>query len=539
MRFAHQVLLLQIGVLALVVGVGFALVAVLLDRELTDQYKARALAVANAVSSDPEIAAAAARDDPDGLVARRAEQIRSASDALFVVVTNRDGIRLSHPTPSEIGRRVSTDPSAALSGQTVTTVERGTLGLSARAKVPLKVGDTIIGEVSVGFAVREIQAQRRGLLRVAAPFAVGALLLGVAGSVLLTRRLRRLTLGLEPHELAELVQEREAVLHGIGEGVLAVDNDGRVSVCNDEAARLLAVEAKPGVPVADLELPPRVRGALDGVGPTDNLITVAGDRVLVVGRRPVHRDGRSLGLVLTLRDRTDLETVTRELDSVRTLTDALRAQRHEFANRLHTISGLLQTAHHAEAVEYLHALTGPSGALGPGAESLCDPYLQAFLAAKTTEAAEKDVVLRLGDDTWVPSRVVRPVEVTTVLGNLVDNALEAARLGPRRPAWVEVDLLADGDCLHISVADSGDGVPEPLRAKVFTEGVSGRDGPGRGLGLALARTAARGSGGDVQLADPDGGADAGAVFTAQMPGALEDGVLENGALENGALENGR
>jgi hypothetical protein len=191
MRFAHQVLLLQIGVLALVVGVGFALVAVLLDRELTDQYKARALAVANAVSSDPEIAAAAARDDPDGLVARRAEQIRSASDALFVVVTNRDGIRLSHPTPSEIGRRVSTDPSAALSGQTVTTVERGTLGLSARAKVPLKVGDTIIGEVSVGFAVREIQAQRRGLLRVAAPFAVGALLLGVAGSVLLTRRLRR------------------------------------------------------------------------------------------------------------------------------------------------------------------------------------------------------------------------------------------------------------------------------------------------------------------------------------------------------------
>jgi two-component system, CitB family, sensor kinase len=225
--------------------------------------------------------------------------------------------------------------------------------------------------------------------------------------------------------------------------------------------------------------------------------------------------------VLTLRDRTDLETLTRELDAVRNLTDALRAQRHEFANRLHTIAGLLQTNHHTEAVEYLHALSGPSAALGPGADSLKDPYLQAFLAAKTTEATEKDVALRLGDDTWVQSRVVKPVEVTTVLGNLVDNALEAARIGARRPAWVEVDLLADGDTLHILVADSGDGVPEPLRDRVFMEGVSGRGETGRGLGLALARNAARRGGGEVLLADPGDGTH-GAVFTAQMPGALEE-----------------
>jgi two-component system CitB family sensor kinase len=517
--FARQALLLQIGVVTLVVGVGFTLVGWLLDRELTRQYQQRALAVAQSVASDRSIADAATRDDPDGVVARRAEEVRSASHALFVVVTNRSGIRLSHPTPSEIGRPVSTDPSAALAGKEVLTVERGTLGLSARAKVPLKTADgAIVGEVSVGFGIGDVLTRRGYLLGGAAPFAVGALLLGVAGSALLTRRLRRLTLGLEPHELAELMQEREAVLHGIGEGVLAVDNDKRVSVCNDEAGRLLAVDAAPGTPVDDLELPPRVRAALDGAGPADNLITVAGDRVLVVGRRQVVRDGADLGLVLTLRDRTDLETLTRELDSVRTLSDALRAQRHEFANRLHTVAGLLQTGHDAEAVEFLHALSGPAGAIGPGAESLDDPYLQAFLAAKTAAAAEKDVTLRLGDNTWVPVRVASPVEVTTVLGNLVDNALEAARLGTRRPAWVEVELLADGDSLHIAVADSGDGVPEALRATVFVEGVSGRGGPDRGLGLAIARTAARG--GEVLLADP--GADGhGAVFTARLPGVLE------------------
>src|SRR5204862_444615 len=83
--------------------------------------------------------------------------------------------------------------------------------------------------------------------------------LAVAGSALLSRRLKRLTLGLEPHELAELLQEREAVLHGIGEGVLAIDTDGRVSVCNDEAARLLGVAPPAGTPAADLDLPPRLR----------------------------------------------------------------------------------------------------------------------------------------------------------------------------------------------------------------------------------------------------------------------------------------
>ena len=520
-RFARQVLALQIGVVVLVVGVGFFLVNWLLDRELTDQYGQRALAVAWSVAADPTVADAAAREDPDHVVQARAERVRQRTGALFVVVTDRDGLRLSHPNPDLIGKPVSTDPSEALSGRTEIKVQRGTLGLSARAKVPLRDGtDRIVGEVSVGFAVGDIQAQRMAMLALAAPFAAGALLLGVAGSALLSRRLKRLTLGLEPHELAELLQEREAVLHGIGEGVLAVDADGRVSVCNDEAGRLLGVSPPAGTRVGDLDLPPRLRSALDGDGGADNIITIAGDRVLVAGRREVRRDGRDLGTVLTLRDRTDLETLTRELDAVRALSDGLRAQRHEFSNRLHTIAGLLETGHHAEAVEYLHALSArPVAPVGASADAVRDPYLHAFLAAKTAIARELGVRLELGGESWVPGRVLLPVEVTTVVGNLVDNALDAARLGGTRPAWVEVDLVADGSALHVSVADSGDGVPERLRDTVFTEGVSTSDGEGRGLGLALARQAAVSVGGEVRIGDP-GGNGSGAVFTAVLPDVL-------------------
>jgi two-component system, CitB family, sensor kinase len=517
--FARQVLGLQAAVLVVVVGLGFALVSWLFDDELTEQYGLRALAVAHTLAADPAIAAAAATDDPGQTLPARAEAVRSASGALFVVITNRDGIRLAHPIPERIHQPVSTDPSAVLSGHDTINVERGTLGLSARGKTPLiDPAGTVVGEVSVGFKVADIRGYVLKELGLAGLLAGCALLLGLAGSALLTRRLKRLTLGLEPHELAELVQEREAVLHGISEGVLAVDTSGRVSVCNTEAARLLGVQPSPGDQVTDLALPPALRAALDEHGPADNLITVAGDRVLVANYRTVRRDERDLGGVLTLRDRTDLENITRELDSVRTLSTALRAQRHEFANRLHVLSGLLQNGHRSEALEFLHAVSGNT--LPDTGAAIDDPYLQAFVAAKTAEAAEKDVRLALADTSWVGTRVTAPVEVTTVLGILVDNALEAARGGTRRPAWIDLALLEDADTLHISVVDSGDGVPPDLGEHIFTAGVSTRDGDGRGLGLALARQAARRLGGDVRLASASGEGH-GAVLEARLPGALK------------------
>jgi two-component system, CitB family, sensor kinase len=268
---------------------------------------------------------------------------------------------------------------------------------------------------------------------------------------------------------------------------------------------------------------------LTGNGPADNVMAVVGDRVLVANRRDVSRAGRDLGVVLTMRDRTDLETLTRELDTVRNLTGALRAQRHEFANRLHTLAGLLQTGHQAEAVEYLHALSGPTAPLGPASDAVHDPYLQAFLAAKTAEARERGVRLKLGETSWVSTRVGCPVEVTTVVGNLVDNAIEAARLGSRSPAWVEVNLVADGATLHVSVGDSGDGVPPLLREKIFLDGVSTRDGDGHGLGLALARNAAEGRGGWLRLTSPGDG-ERGAVFAAELPGVLVAEPVERGAV---------
>jgi two-component system, CitB family, sensor kinase len=522
-RFAYQVLVLQIGVVMLVAVTGYGLAAWAQRDELRHQFASRALTIARAVAADPVIADAAAGGDPRRVVEDRAERIRRGTGALFVVVTDRQGIRLAHPNPAQIGKMVSTDPSAALSGREVMVIERGTLGLSARGKVPLRDhSGAVVGEVSVGFDAGAIDRRVHRTLAVAALLASATVVLGVAASAAIGRRLKRQTLGLEPHELAELVQEREAVLHGVNDGVLALDADDRVTVCNAEAARLLGTSPARRTPAADLPVTGRLRAIVDGAE-ARNVFVAVEDRVLVVDRREVSHDGRRLGAVITLRDRTDVESLARELDAVRTLFDALRAQRHEYANRLHTLSGLVQLGHVEEAAGYLRTLAEVPAAKDVAPGGVPDPYLGAFLAAKAAVAVEKGVALEVAGTTWVPGRVVDPLDVTTVLGNLVDNALEAARLGGRRPARVEVELLGDGADLHVTVADSGDGVPGDLRESIFRDGVSTRGtgaGRPRGLGLVLARHAARARGGDVTLADP-GGDDAGAVFVARLPEVLQ------------------
>ncbi|MEU3474549.1 MULTISPECIES: sensor histidine kinase [unclassified Rhodococcus (in: high G+C Gram-positive bacteria)] len=547
MRLRTQVLLLQAALVAVALAVAFGVFAISSGRQASEEYGERALAVARTVASDPEVrslveqfsAVDTAGTDaaPAGVLAggalqRAAEGARNRTDALFVVITDDRGLRLAHPDPTVLGQRVSTDPSGALAGNEVVEQERGTLGDSVRAKVPvLALGSTdlVIGEVSVGISTTAVRTELVKDLINGALVTGAVLLLGLIGSTLLARRWKRLTLGLEPEELAELVREQEAVLHGIGEGVVAIDPDGVVTVVNDEARTLLSIDGKPGMRIEDIGLTPRLLEVIES--PTSEPVLAAVDEVVVIASaRKVLRDNRNLGTVLTVRDRTDVETLTRQLDAVQSMSAVLRAQRHEFANRMHLVSGLLHEGHPDRASQYIDEIlgVGPRSETVEGIDAVADAYLRSFLTAKAAHARESGVRMVLGENTWVGGEVAVPVDVTTVLGNLVDNAIDAARLGVRRPAEVEVELVQDGSTLHIVVVDSGDGVNLELD-QVFVEGVSTKstaDSPGgRGVGLALSRQIARTRGGDVTLADVGGqiteeNERGGAVFIASIPDAL-------------------
>ncbi|MEU7767243.1 sensor histidine kinase [Nocardia sp. NPDC049190] len=544
-RLRTQVLLLQIVVVALTLGVAFAVFGYISDQRLRDAYGQRALAIARTVAADPAVRGEVSRyapgivtADPElhrQLAAGPLEQIAvdatQRNAALFVVITDDAGIRLAHPDQTRLTEHVSTDPSEALAGHEVIVQERGTLGDSVRAKVPvLDLGsDRIVGAVSVGISTEAVRDQLLDDLGTAGVLVGAALLVGIAGSVLLARRWRGLTLGLEPDELAELVRGQAAVLHGIGGGVLAVDASWRTTFVNDEARRLLGIGPDIGRPVDEIGLTPRVLEVFRGLDEQPASATV-GSHIVIVSARRVSRDGRDLGAVLTVRDRTDVESLTRQLDAVQSMSTVLRAQRHEFSNKMHLISGLLHRGRAEEASRSIDELVGagPLGAATPGIDAIHDAYLQAFLAAKAAHARESGVDLLLGPNTWVEGSLADPVDVTTVLGNLLDNAIEAVRASDRPVRQVEVELVQENSTLHSTVTDSGDGVAPELVDSLFTEGTSTREDHGvpggRGVGLALIRQIARAHGGDVRLSSPGGGAPplTGAEFIARMPGVLID-----------------
>ncbi len=542
-RLATQVLLLQVAVVTLTLGIAGGLLAFMSHERLAAQYEDRSLDMARAIAFAPAVRADVARYDAtplapspaltdelaSGPLQQLATEIQQRTGVLFVVITNSQGIRLSHPNRDELGKHVSTDPTEALAGHEVVTRESGTLGPSVRAKVPVLAPDSnrVIGEVSIGISTSAVHRQLWTDVRTAAVLVGLALLIGVVGSYLLARRWRGLTMGLQPSEMAELIRSQAAVLHGIDEGVLAVDTAWKTTFINDEASRLLEVGREAGRPAEDIGLTPRVLEVFRAADATPSIATV-GDRIVVVSSRPVTRDGRELGTVLVVRDRTDVESLTRELDAVQLMSTVLRAQRHEFANRLHLLNGLLHSGHVDEAAQYVEELlgSGPMGSALPGIEAVRDAFLQAFLAAKAAVAREAGVTLTIGENTWAPGRLALPVDVTSVLGNLLDNAIYAARTGAQADKVVEVELLQDGSTLHITVADAGDGVAPDFVEHVFTEGKSTKPDSGipggRGIGMALSRQISRALGGDIRLSSPGnpGAKLCGAEFIARLPGVM-------------------
>ena len=558
-RFSTQTLLLQLGVVLLVVLLSGAVHAWLVYGRIGDEAENQALTLARTVASDPDIRSAVQAISNEegtppapilaaGPLQAAAEAARLRTGAFFVAITDETGLRLAHPDPARLGEHVSTDPSVALSGQEETTRNTGTLGPSAGAKVPIYApgsSTTVVGIVSVGYSMESLgQSLARDIVPIALT-AGGALMAGVLGSFLLRRRLQRLTLGLEPEEISMLVHDQVAVLQGVDDGVIGVSADGRISVFNAAAQRLLEQADLSGTPWADAPVPEQLKALTrPDAAEADAIELVAGGRVLVASARKALHRREDLGWVVMLRDRTELQQLTRQLDAVGTMSTALRAQRHEFANQLHTIAGLMSIGQHQQARVYLAGLaaTGPLKFPVDQAELLQDPYLQAFVGAKGVEADERGVTLRIGPETLVRGQVTEPQDVTTVLGNLIDNAVNAAVAGSSPDRWVEVEVLDeahdDGGTLHIVVADSGDGLaPGTDQEAVFVEGFTTATGPvasegvdsapgrsaggrtasGQGLGLALARQLARRRSGDVRLLEPGAQGGPGAVFMASLP----------------------
>ncbi|MFF8608328.1 ATP-binding protein [Streptomyces sp. NPDC015346] len=513
---AGQLFAMQVVLVAAIVA-GCAVFAYVTDRAQAEETARRqSTATATAVAESPAVVEAARSADPTALLQPYAESLRHHSGVTFVVIMAPDGTRWTHPEPAEIGRTYLGHIEPALQGRTFSETHLGVLGPSVRTVAPVVADGRVIALVSAGITIERISAQVREQVTALLGMAGAALALGGVGTYVINARLRRHTHGMNAAELSRMHDYHEAALHAVSEGLVMLDGQRRIALINDGARELLGLDATVvGRPAAELGLPTSLTGALLSSEPRVDELHLTVDRVLVVNTRPVV-GGERRGTVVTLRDRTELQALSGELTSERGFTQALRSQAHEAANRLHTVVSLIELGRVEEAVGFATAELELAQALTDRVvDAVGEPVLAALLLGKAAQANERGVELVLTEDSRIDDGLLPPAipsrDLVTILGNLIDNAVEAAS-GTRHPRVTVTALARDGELL-IRVGDSGPGVDEDDAEAVFERGWS-THGPGRGLGLALVRQAASRASGTVTLArSPEGGAE----FTVRLP----------------------
>jgi two-component system, CitB family, sensor kinase len=514
---ASRILLAVLGILVITVALGVWLVLRFENGALDRSYEQRAVGVAETVAQEPDLPAVLTAHDPGGGLQDLAGRVMRATGVDYVVITDRDRVRYSHPNPALIGQRLE-EPLAVLDGRPHVGIDPGSLGRSANGRAPvLDASGAVVGQVSVGILETDVLGQYRHEALIIALYALVVLAIGVLASWLLARRIKRMTFGLEPQDFAALLQEREAMLHGIREGVACFDQRGRLTVINAEAEHLLGLGPDAVGRTAEELVPPgRLRDVLTGRIEGSDLEILTDDSLLVANRRQVALGGRTIGSVITVRDRTELVSLLRELRALGGLTDTLRAQEHEYANRLHTMRVLMEMGELEEARDYLAELS--EGAIGRAEDlrsRIAPSAVAALLTAKTAVAAERSVTLVVTPESHLDQPRSRPADLLSILGNLIDNALEAL-VGRPDPRLITVDLR-DDDGVRIVVRDTGPGIAADSPSVVFQDGWSTkpqRDGLRRGLGLALVHRIVHRSGGTIDVHS-----DRGACFEVHLPDA--------------------
>ncbi len=510
LSLAGQAFVFQLVVLAMMVAIA-AVLAVLDARRDSDVITTREVTdVAVTVADSPFTIEAVGTPDPAALLQPVTEEIRRETGMDFIVVMAPDRTRYTHTNPAMIGLPFSGTIDRALAGETFTETYTGSLGPSIRAVTPVHDDGRIVALVAVGVTRAKIGDQVATQLPVILGVAGAGLLVAAIGSFLLSRRLRRQTHGLAPDELRVMYEHHDAVLHSVREGLMVFGPSGEnAEVVNDEARRLLDL---PAGAVRRIDLPLSLQRMSTGTVRDEMHVTT--DRILLVNQDTVEWEGRQIGTVMTIRDHTELQAVMGELDSVRSFAESLQAQAHESANRLHTVVTMVELGRHQEAVDFATSELQMSQALIDRLfAAVGAPALAALLLGKVNQAAERGIELTITDDTALDSvDPLSPHETVTLVGNLVDNAIDAAADSPS--GWVEVTLrhqkvdaaagAANGaSMLVVRVADSGPGMSAEMFGRASQRGYSTK-AHHHGLGLALVHRLVARHGGTIRTQrDPE------------------------------------
>ncbi|WP_139491947.1 ATP-binding protein [Brevibacillus dissolubilis] len=523
MRFQSRLMLIICSMLLFVILFIGATFEYMVSHTLHDEIGNRALQVAKTVAVMPDIIQAFDDPEPWRIIEPIAEKVRMETQAEFVVVGNRDGIRYSHPNPDRIGEKMQGgDIKPVLEGHSIIYEAVGTLGPSLRGRTPIyDESGQVIGVVSVGFLSQDIQSVIASYrYRI---IAVGCLtlLLGVLGTLFITRKVKKAILGLEPEQIGQLYEEKQTILESVREGILAINKEGRITMANQTVIEMLGLPTDQnvtGLHVSDFLGSVRLLDVLKtGQAEFDQEVIYSGNH-LIVNRVPIFdRNRHIIGAVSSLRYKSELYRVLEELSHVKEYAEALRAQTHEYSNKLYLISGLIQLESYQEAIEFI---TRESDVHLNHTRFIMreipDPLIGGLFIGKLNRANELKVELTLDQESSfrdIPASIDRDALIT-IIGNLIDNAMEAVLAPGAVAKHVHVFVTDIGEDLIIEVEDSGCGIPDEYADKLFEVGFSTKTAPNHGFGLSLIRHAVEQLQGYITYGPNPGG---GTIFTVAIP----------------------
>ncbi|WP_353816312.1 ATP-binding protein [Agromyces sp. SYSU T00266] len=512
---AAKLFALQLAVIIALAVIAVALVWADARADVERDAAVKSMAIAQTIANDPFVVDAVRTDDPTAALQPYALDVMREAGVDFITIMAPDRTRYTHPDPAQIGQEFLGSIDRALDGEPFSETYTGTLGPSVRSVVPIEdaAGD-VVALVSAGITVSNTQVALGARIATVVLAAALMIALGALGAWLLSRYLRRVTWGRGAEEMSRMFAYYEGVLHSLGEGLVLQDDRNRVVLANDRAQELLrlprgVVGGTAPAALDGLGLAPAVAEVLARPDAVVDEIVITPTHVLVVDRdvvvsraRPGDPHARRVGTVTTVRDHTRLQELTGELATMTTLSDALRSQAHEFANRLHTIIALIELGRPEDAVELASNELALSQALADRLLSAVEePVLLALLLGKAAQAGERGIRFEVDLPERLAATGIDPRETITIVGNLIDNALDAA--STTAAPEVDVAIEAGEGRLVIAVADSGAG--PATGARVFDFGVTGKadaaagGSHGQGIGLALVRQSVDRLGGRIRV----------------------------------------
>jgi sensor histidine kinase regulating citrate/malate metabolism len=492
-----RIFLLVAAIFLISVGVETFFIRDHIQGTLVEESGKKLLSIARMMAGDPRIAAAFSLPEPAQVIQPLAEEIRGITQTSFVVVFNMNTIRYSHPFVDRLGKPfVGGDEQRALAGETYLSQAKGTLGISQRAFAPIYDSrGRQLGVVSVGLLLTDLRQRQQQAVFTLYVMACVGILMGLAGAVILSRNIKKAIFGLEPYQIGALLEERNVIFSSIKEGVIAIDRQERIIFVN-ESARLLLSLLPADLPEGSLvsDVIPQTR--LPEVVRTGQAVYdeewISNGTIFLVNRIPLRTDGEVIGAVATFRDMSEIRKLAEELMEVRKYTDALRREHHEHLNRLQVIAGLLQLKRYREAVRYIVSTVSTKQAMADFLRRrVRTPAVSGLLLSKLDQAQKAGIRMVISPDSALPE-LGPPAAgaIITILGNLIENAVESLTAVSTPEGCIEVLLRAEGEMVQLCVRDNGGGFPAELRERIFEKGFTTKTTPkNMGMGLYLVRSA--------------------------------------------------